>query len=88
MNASKNTIKSALQQTANGSPNEPSQPTKDAPAVPEKRTSAREGKKLISGHFDKEVHYRLKRIALETDTTIQDLLGEALELLFDQRDSH
>ncbi|MCY3742685.1 MAG: hypothetical protein OXH00_16850 [Candidatus Poribacteria bacterium] len=34
------------------------------------------------------MHYRLKRIALETDTTIQDLLGEALEMLFEQYHSH
>lgn len=81
----KNSIKSALQQTANANPsNEAPKNANDAPTQPQKRTSARQGKKLISGHFEKAVHYRLKRIALETDTSIQDLLGEALNLLFAQ----
>ena len=44
--------------------------------------------KPISGHFDKTVHYQLKRIALENDTTIQDLFGEALHLLFEQYNNH
>ena len=85
MKQSNNSIKSALQQTANGTPqNEAPQPANDAPTQPQKNASARQGKKLISGHFEKDVHYRLKRIALETDTSIQDLLAEALNLLFAQ----
>ena len=82
-----NSIKSALQQTANAPPQHGAlQPANDTDTQPEKRTSARQGKKLISGHFEKDVHYRLKRIALETDTSIQDLLAEALNLLFAQHD--
>lgn len=89
MKQPQNTIKSALQQTVNPNPsNAAPKPTNEASAQPEKRSSARDGKKLISGHFDKQVHYRLKRIALETYTTIQDLLGEALNLLFQQYENH
>ena len=46
----------------------------------------REGKKMISGYFDKKVHQQLKLIALETDKPIQHLLGDALNALFVMHD--
>ena len=45
---------------------------------------SRQGKKLISGHFDKDVHRQLKMLALEKDTSIQNLLSEALNALFER----
>lgn len=45
---------------------------------------SRQGKKMISGHFDKDVHRQLKMLALEKDTSIQSLLGEALNALFER----
>ena len=45
---------------------------------------SRQGKKMISGHFDKDVHRQLKMLALEKDTSIQDLLSEALNALFER----
>ncbi len=42
----------------------------------------REGTRLIAGHFAPEVARQLRVIAAEEDTTIQALLGEALDLLF------
>ena len=45
---------------------------------------SRQGKKMISGHFDKDVHRQLKMLALEKDTSIQSLLSEALNALFER----
>ena len=44
--------------------------------------SSRQGKKAITGHFDPAVSRQLKQIALDNDTTVQALLGEALNDLF------
>lgn len=53
---------------------------KPNPTVP----PSRQGKKMISGHFGKDVHRQLKMLAIEKDTSIQDLLSEALNALFEQ----
>ena len=45
---------------------------------------SRQGKKIISGHFTKDVHRQLKMLALEKDTSIQSLLSEALNALFER----
>ena len=45
---------------------------------------SRQGKKMISGHFDKDVHRQLKMLAIERDTSIQNLLSEALNALFER----
>ena len=45
---------------------------------------SRQGKKVIQGHFDKDVHRQLKMLALEKDTSIQGLLSEALNALFER----
>lgn len=45
-------------------------------------SSSRVGKKLIAGHFEPEVHKQLKQLSVNEDTSIQDLLGEALNDLF------
>ncbi len=47
---------------------------------------SRQGKKMISGHFDKDVHRQLKMLALEKETSIQDLLSQALNALFERND--
>jgi hypothetical protein len=44
--------------------------------------SSRIGKKLIAGHFDPDVHRQLKQLSVSADTSIQDLLAEALDDLF------
>lgn len=43
---------------------------------------ARQGKKMISGYFDPAVARQLKQLALDNDSTVQALLGEALNELF------
>lgn len=43
---------------------------------------SREGKQLVAGHFPKSVAKQLKLLSVEEDTTVQELLAEALDLLF------
>ena len=50
-------------------------PTKPAQA-------GRQGTKLIGGHFAPEVSTQLRILAAEEGTTVQSLLGEALDDLF------
>jgi hypothetical protein len=52
----------------------------DKPELPPSRL----GKKAIAGHFDPAVSKQLKQLALEQDTTVQALLAEALNDLFDK----
>lgn len=60
------------------------QPAPSAVAdVPASKPQAnREGKKIISGHFDLAAAKQFKQIALDNDTTVQELLREALNDLF------
>ena len=46
---------------------------------------SRRGKKALIGYFDPGVSKQLKLLALEEDSTVQQLLGEALDLLFQAR---
>ncbi|MEE8113974.1 MAG: ribbon-helix-helix domain-containing protein [Nitrososphaerales archaeon] len=48
----------------------------------ERRKPSRKGTHLIGGHFALEVLTQLRIIAAEENTTIQNLLGEALGDLF------
>ena len=65
---------------------EPASPTAPpAPTAPERRPqsrASREGKHLIAGHFTPKVLTALKIIAAEERKTQQQLLEEALTLLF------
>ena len=54
--------------------------TPKAAAMP--RPPSREGKRAIAGHFDPAVSRQLRYLALENDTSIQSLLREALNDLF------
>lgn len=54
--------------------------SESAPAVP----ASRVGKKVIAGHFDPAVARQLKQLALDRDTTVQNLLAEALNDLFEK----
>ena len=48
------------------------------------RCPARQGKKMIAGYFDPMVHRQLKMLCLEEETTIQYLLTDALNGLFEK----
>lgn len=43
---------------------------------------SRAGKKIVSGHFDPAVTRQLKQLALDKESTLQNLLAEALNDLF------
>jgi hypothetical protein len=45
---------------------------------------SRQGKKAIAGHFEPAVSKQLKQLALSQDKTVQTLLAEALNDLFDK----
>ena len=47
--------------------------------------NSRGGLKHVGGYFPPSVSKRLRQMATDEDTTVQDLLGEALELLFQSR---
>lgn len=61
--------------------------TEEATPTPATNTEApasRQGKKIISGHFDPAVSRQLKQIALDKGTTVQNLLRESLNDLFEK----
>ena len=47
--------------------------------------NGRGGLKHVGGYFDPAVSRRLRQMATDEDTTVQDLLAEALEMLFRTR---
>lgn len=48
------------------------------------RPKSRQGKKTIVGHFDPEIAWQLKKLALDRRVTVQSLLEESLGDLFDK----
>jgi hypothetical protein len=57
----------------------------EAKATEGMRSGAREGAKHIGGYFAPEVSKQLRSLAVAEDTTVQDLLAEALNMLFQSR---
>jgi len=60
----------------------PTAPTPDDPASRPGRQASRVGKVSINAHFPKPVRDQLKIIALEEGTTLQGILGQAINDLF------
>jgi hypothetical protein len=58
-----------------------------APAEPPKarQKPSRVATKHIGGYFDPAVSRQLRQIGVEEDATVQDLLAEAIDLLFQSR---
>jgi hypothetical protein len=48
------------------------------------RPKSREGKKTIVGHFQPEVAWQLRKLAVDKETTMQKLLEEAFGDLFEK----
>lgn len=71
----KPSLKSALDNASTGTETVARKPITEQPP-------SRQGKKAIAGHFDPAVSRQLRQIALDNDTTVQALLGEALNDLF------
>jgi hypothetical protein len=55
---------------------------------PPTRPMARHGKKAVSAYFSPEVSRGLNVLAAENDTTLQALMGEAIDLLMRQYGKH
>lgn len=58
----------------------------DAPAST--KAKAREGKKAIVGYFSEDMSRQLRVMAIEENTTVQALVGEALDMLMRARAKH
>jgi hypothetical protein len=63
----------------------PSAPDSDERRSSSLQAPSRQGKKTIAGHFDPAVSKQLREIALAEDTSVQELLREALNDLFLKR---
>lgn len=60
------------------------QTTEQADKPKSTKAKARHGKKAIAGFYDNQVSKQLKMLAVEEDRTVQAMLGEALNLLFEK----
>jgi len=52
------------------------------------KRGGREGKKALIAYFSPDVSKTLGRLAIDEDTTMQGLIGEAIDLLMDNRGKH
>jgi hypothetical protein len=52
------------------------------------RRPAREGKKFLGGWYSKDLSREVAQLALDNDTTVQALVGEAIDLLLRQYGKH
>ena len=50
----------------------------------QRRPPSRRGKKIVSGYFDPDVSRRVQQLALDPEKTVQALLTEALDDLFEK----
>ena len=77
-----NTLQAMLDRAKTGG-DTPAAPAPVVAPLPTKPAQAgRQGTKLIGGHFAPEVSTQLRILAAEEGTTVQSLLGEALDDLF------
>ncbi len=67
-----------------GQPTDPSAALQEQPASVHARPS-RKSTKHIGGYFDPAVSKQLREIALAEDSSVQALLGEAIDMLFQSR---
>jgi hypothetical protein len=56
---------------------------RDEPApVKSDPAKSRVGKKMVAGWYDRAAVIQLQRLAVEQETTMQELVGKAIDLLF------
>lgn len=61
----------------------------DSTAAPAStKAKAREGKKAIVGYFSEDMSRQFRMLAIEENTTVQSLIGEALDMLLRARGKH
>ena len=68
----------------NPAPAEQVEPTTSSPPATKPKVNSRTGKKAISGFFEPEVSRQLKALAALEGRTVQGMIGEALNLLFEK----
>lgn len=78
-------LKSPKPAAAPQSPPEASEPEIEVKAAPGAQRPVRRNTKHVGGYFDPAVSRQLRAIALDEDSTVQALLGEALDMLFQSR---
>jgi hypothetical protein len=66
----------------------PPVPAATPPAANSSRAKAREGKKAVVGYFSEELSRAMRMLALDERTSVQALLGEAIDLLMRDRGKH
>jgi hypothetical protein len=83
----KNSLVNAMSGVGRESPpvSSPPPPPGLRPTTARPRPPSREGRKIIAGYFDPAVSKQLHQIALDDDTTLQELLREAINDLFAKR---
>lgn len=73
----------------NEQPGAPQLPTGEAVPAPLQRKenlpATRQGKRILSGWFDPEVHRQLRMIAASEDKTLERVIGDALNTFFADR---
>ncbi|MBC1184026.1 hypothetical protein HF680_15400 [Brevundimonas sp. WCHBH090558] len=60
----------------------------ESPAAAGQKKKARDGLKPVMGYYSPAVRRTLHQMALDDQTTIQALLGEAIDLLMRQKGKH
>jgi len=66
----------------------PEVPKAADPAFPKAARQDRAGKKMVGGHFSAELSRSINILAAEQGTTVQALVGEALDLLMRHYGKH
>ena len=73
---------------ANVAEREPKPVAAPAPETPQSYPKHRQGKKALIAYFSPGVSKALRQMALDEDSTMQALLGEAIDLLMRDRGKH
>ena len=87
-NKQKVSLTEALQEKAKQAPTPQKASVEPEPVEKKKSTKvapSRVGKRNISGYFPADVHKQLRIIAAEEDLTIEEALGDALNVYFERK---
>ena len=79
-------LKDALKAERSPSTTRPAEPEKTGTATP--RAKARIGKRALAGYFSPELVRAVNIEATQRDTTVQAIMGEALDLWFRENGKH
>jgi cytochrome P450 len=82
MASNKTSLSDALRDVVKRKPFGQSEAVSENVLVVRDKPAARQGRKVVSGHFDPAVSKQLRLLALERDTNLQALLAEAINDLF------